>query len=163
MSDPLNDIIRLVSEEEQHMASVNECFIYFAALAETRHWGFTSNLFEVLPSGLPRDCDDKTARLLHQVITDFIEKCPSHPNVGGCFRILIYLNAGTDLKEYCISKLKSYYAQGNAPVVFQICVVLSDLGMEIFRDENGNFMQSRSYSAAEINMGVARRFLERLK
>jgi hypothetical protein len=37
------------------------------------------------------------------------------------------------------------------------------MGMKIFRDENGKFMQSRSSCEAEINMGVARRFLESLK
>lgn len=163
MPTPLEDIIRLVSDEEQHLGCINECFIYFAALAETRHRGFTSDLFEVLPPGLPTDCDDEKAQLLHKVITDFIEKCPSHPNVGASFRTLIYLNAGKNSKDYCIAKLRLYYAQGDAHTVFQICAVLSDLGMEVFRDENGVFMQSRSSSAAEINMGVARRFLERLK
>ena len=163
MPTSLDDIIRLVSDEEEHSACINDCFIYFAALAETRHWGFTSDLFKVLPPGLPTDCNEEKARLLHKVITDFIEKCPSHPNVGSCFRTLIYLNASKDLKDYCIAKLKLYYAQGNAYVVFAICLVLTDLGMEVFRDENGAFMPSRSYSATEINMGVARRFLERLK
>jgi hypothetical protein len=163
MPTPLDDIIKLVSDEEQHFACINECFIYFAALAETRHWGFTSELFKVLPPGLPTDCDDEKARLIHKAITDFIEKCPSHPNVGSCFRTLLLLNASEHLEDYCIAKLRLYYGQGDAHVVFQICTVLTDLGVDIFRDENGVLMQSRSSSAAEVNMGVARRFLSRPK
>jgi hypothetical protein len=163
MSSPIDDAIKLLEAEEQHSAAVNECFIYFAALAETRHRGAVSDLFEILPSGLPTDCDEEKALLLHKVITDFIEKCPSHHNVASSFRTLLHLKASKDFKEYLISKLKSYYAQGNAQNVFQICIVLTDLGMDIFRDERGAFMQSRSSCEAEINLGVARRFLERLK
>jgi len=67
------------------------------------------------------------------------------------------------LKGYLIAKLKFFYAQGNAQNVFQICIVLTDMGMDIFRDEKGVFMTSRSSCESEINLGVARRFLERLK
>src|SRR4051794_26740843 len=163
MATPIDDIISLVSDEEQHSAAINECFIYFAALAETRHRGAISDLFEALPAGLPTDCDDETALRIHNVITDFIEKCPSHPSVGSCFRTLLHLNACEDLKGYLIAKLKFFYAQGDAHNVFQICIVLSDMGMDIFRDENGVFMMSRSACEVEINLGVARRFLERLE
>src|ERR1700743_775500 len=144
MPSPLDDIITLVSNEQQHSARINECFLYFAALAESRRRGFVSDLFEVLPQGLPTDCDNEKARLIHKVITDFIEKCPSHPNVGSCFPTLLHLHAREILKDYCITKLKLYYVQGNAQNVFQICTVLTDLGVEIFRDENGALMQSRS-------------------
>lgn len=144
------------------MGAINECFIYFAALAETRHWRFVSDLFEILPPDFPTDCDDAIALRIHHTIIEFIEKCPSHPNVGSCFRTLLYLKATDDLQDYLITKLKFFHAQGNAWNVFQICVVLTDMGMDIFRDENGKMMQSRSSPAAETNMAVARRFLERL-
>jgi hypothetical protein len=163
VTTPLEDIIKLVSSEEQHSAAINECFIYFAALAETRYRRAVSDLFEVLPPGLPTDCNNEIALRLHQVITDFVEKCPSHPNVASSFRILFHLKAEDDLKDYLLSKLKFYYAQGDAQNVYQICIVLEDLGLEIFRDEKGAFMQSRSFCDAETNLGVARRFLERLK
>ena len=160
---PLDDIIKLVSDEKEHAAVINECFVYFAALAETRYRGTISDLFEVLPDGLLTDCNNETAVRLHKVIENFIEKCPSHPNVPSSFPILFHLNASDKLKDYLLSKLKYYYGQGNAPIVYQICIVLEDLGMEIFRDENGAFMQSRSFCEGEINLGVARRFLDRLK
>jgi hypothetical protein len=163
MATPLDDIIILVSDEERHSAAINECFIYFAALAETRYRGAISNLFEVLPPGLQTDCNNETALRIHRVITDFIEKCPSHPNVASCFRTLLHLKACHNLKGYLITKLKFFYAQGNAQNVFQICTVLTDMGMDIFRDDKGVFMMSRSSCEAEINLGVARRFLDRLK
>lgn len=94
---------------------------------------------------------------------DFIEKCPGHPNVGSSFRTLLHLKVCDDLKSYLIEKLKFYYAQRNAGNVFQICVVLTDLGEDIFRDEKGVFMMSRSSCESEINLGVARRYLDRLK
>jgi hypothetical protein len=52
--------------------------------------------------------------------------------------------------------------QGGAHVVFQLCTVLEDLGMDVFRAEDGSFVLSRSYNEAEINLGVARRFLHRI-
>jgi hypothetical protein len=33
--------------------------------------------------------------------------------------------------------------------------------MDVFRDETGGFIPSRSYNEAEKNLAVARRFLER--
>jgi hypothetical protein len=163
MTTPLDDIIRLVSNEEKHSAAINEGFVYFAALAETRYRGGVSDLFEVLPPGLPTNCNNETALCLYRVITDFVEKCPFHPNVASSFRILFHLKAKGDLRDYLLSKLKFYYAQGDAQNVYQICIVLEDLGLEIFRDEKGAFLQSRSFCDAETNLGVARRFLERLK
>ncbi len=163
MATPLDDVIRLVSDEDRHLAAINECFIYFAALAETRYRGAISDLFEVLAPDLPTVCDDETALRINNVIMDFIEKCPSHPNVGSSFRILLHLKVCDDLKGYLIEKLKFHYSQRNAGNVFQICVVLTDLGEDIFRDEKGIFMMSRSSCEAEINLGVARRYLERLK
>ena len=163
MANPLDDTINLVASEEEHSRAINRCFTYFAALAETRHRGAVSDLFMALPSSYPTDCDNETALQLHNVIIDFIEKCPQHPTVGCCFRTLLQLKASDNLKDYLIQKLKFFHTQGNAFNVFQICVVLTDMGMEIFRDENEEFMQSRSSCEAEINMGVARRFLERLK
>ena len=143
------------------MAVINECFVYFAALAETRQRGVLSNLFDFIAPELPRDCDDKTAVRLHKVITEFIEKCPSHPNVGSAFRILLNLSVSGDLKSYLISKLEFFYAQGNAHAVYQLCTVIEDAGMDVFRDERGAFIPSRSSNEAEKNLGVARRFLER--
>jgi hypothetical protein len=162
MRTPLDGIVDLVAAEESHSRAINNCFIYFAALAETKHRGCVSDLFECLPPHLPTECNDVTALRVHRTIIEFIEKCSSHPNVGSCFRTLLHLNASDNLQDYLIDKLKFYYAQGNAHNVFQICIVLTDMGMDIFRDENGKFMLSRSSCAAEINMGVARRFLERL-
>jgi len=143
------------------MATINDCFVYFAALAETRQRGALSNLFECLPSDLPKDCDEDTAVRLDNVITDFIEKCSNHPNVGSAFRILLNLSVDDDLKSYLISKLKFYFAQGDAHTVFQLCTVIEDLGLDVFRDENGAFMPSRSTNEAEKDLGVAGRFLER--
>jgi hypothetical protein len=163
MSTALDDIIRLVSNEKQHLAVINDCFIYFAALAETRYRGTVSELFEFLPPGLQTDCNDETALHIHNVIVDFIEHCPSHPNVGASFRTLLHLKNGGELKGYLIEKLKFYYAQRNAGNVFQICIVLEDLGEDIFRDENGVFIMSRSSCDYEINLGVAGRYLGRLK
>src|SRR5580704_11204411 len=121
MPNPLDDTIDLVAAEEVHSRAINRCFIYFAALAETRHRGAVSDLFGCLPPNYPTDCDDETALRVHNVIIDFIEKCPSHPNVGGCFRILLHLKAIDDLQGYLIEKLKLFHAQGNAVNVFQIC------------------------------------------
>ena len=45
--------------------------------------------------------------------------------------------------------------------VYQLCTVIEDLGMDVFRDESGAFIPSRSYNEGEQNLGVARRFLER--
>ena len=101
MSTPLEDAINLVSAEEKRMSAVNDCFVYFAALAETRHRGAVSNLFQYLPSDLPTDCDDNAALRIHNVITEFIEKCPAHPNAASAFRILLHLRASDDLKSYC--------------------------------------------------------------
>ena len=133
----LDDTIKLVIAEEQHSVAINVCFIYFAALAESRHRGAVSDLFQYLPAGLLTKCDDDMAMRIHNLITDFIEKCPSHSNVASAFRILLHLNICDTLKDYLIEKLKLYYGQGNAHNVFQICIVLTDMGMEIFRDENG--------------------------
>jgi hypothetical protein len=164
MTNPLDDTINLVASEEEHLRAINSCFIYFAALAETKHRGAVSDLFECcVPPNYPTNCDGETVLRIHNVIVDFIEKCPSHPVVGSCFLTLLQLKASDNLKDYFIEKLKFFYAQGNAYNVFQICIVLTDMGMEIFRDENGKFMQSRSSCEAEVNMSVARRFLERLK
>jgi hypothetical protein len=163
MSASLDDTIALVSGEEAHMAAVNNCFIYFAALAETRRRGAVSDLFECLPSDLPKDCDDDTALRLHSIITEFIERCPSHPNVAPAFRILLDLQVSHDLKNYLVGRLKFYCAQGDAHVVYQLCTVIEDLGLDVFRDETGAFIPSRSYNEAEKNLGVARRFLERQK
>jgi hypothetical protein len=161
MSTPLEQNIALVSAEDSHMSAVNDCFIYFAALAETRHRGAVSDLFQCLPSGLPTHCDDSTALRIHEAITQFIEKNPHHPNVGSAFRTLLHLHASQNLRSYLFDKLRFLYAQGHAHAVFQLCIVLEDMGMDVFRDERGAFIQSRSSCEAERNMGVARRFLER--
>jgi hypothetical protein len=161
MSTPIEDSITLVSAEEQPLAAVNDCFLYFAALAETRHRGAVSDLFQCLASDLPTDCDDATALRLHNVIAEFIERCPGHPSVGSAFRILLHLHVSDDLKSYLLAKLKFYYAQGDAHTVYQLCTVIEDLGMNVFRDEAGAFIGSRSWNEAEKNLGVARRFLER--
>src|SRR5215469_6573382 len=162
MSNALEETINLLTAEEEHSRAITICFIYFAALAETRYRGARSDLYECLPPNFLRDCDDDTALKIHNVIIDFIERCPSHPNVGGTFRTLLYLKASDNLEGYLIEKLKLYYGQGNAFNVFQICTVLTDMGLDIFRDESGKFMQSRGSNEAEVNMGVARRFLGRL-
>lgn len=161
MCSPLQNAVGLVSAEEQHMAAVNDCFLYFAALAETRHRGAVSDLFQCLAPELPTDCDDETALRLHNVITEFIERCPGHPSVGSAFRILLHLRVSDDLKNYLLAKLKFFCAQGDAHTVYQLCTVIEDLGMDVFRDETGAFIPSRSYNEAEKNLGVARRFLER--
>jgi hypothetical protein len=161
MSTPLEDAIAAVSAEYEHMDAVNLCFLYFAALAETRRRGAVSDLFECFSTDIPKECDDATAVRLHNVITDFIEKCPCHPNVGSAFRTLLTLGVSDDLKGYFISKLKFYHGQGDAQTVFQLCTVLADMGVDVFRDETGAFIPSRSSCEAEQNLGVARRFLER--
>jgi hypothetical protein len=161
MSTPLEKMMQLVSAERQHMAAFNVCFTYFAALAEIRRRGY-SDLFQFLPADLPQDCDDNTAARLDSFITDFIEKCPNHAYVGSAFHTLLILSARDDLKNYFISKLKFYYAQGDAFTVYQLCQVIEDCGVVVFRDEKGAFIGSRSSCEAERNMGVARRFLERL-
>ena len=161
MPTPLDDSVALVSAEEHHLAAVNDCFIYFAALAETRHRSGVSGLFECLPPNLPKDCDEDTAQRLHKIITDFIERCPNHPNVGSAFRILFNLRVSDDLTTYLLGKLKFYYGQGDAHSVYQLCTVIEDLGLDVFRDETGGFIPSRSYNEAERNLGVARRFLQR--
>jgi hypothetical protein len=96
---PLQNAISLVSAEEQHMAAVNDCFVYFGALAETRHRGAVSDLFQCLSPELPTDCDDETALRIHNVITEYVERCPGHPNVGSAFRILLHLHASDNLKS----------------------------------------------------------------
>jgi len=161
MTTHLDNVISIVAAEEQHMADVNDCFIYFAALAETRHRGAPSDLFDCLPANIPKECDDDTAMKIHQVITEFIEKCSNHPNVGSAFRILLNLSVSSDLKSYLISKLRFYCNQGDAHTVYQLCIVIEDLGMDVFRDEQGAFIPSRGYNQAEQNLGVAKRFLER--
>jgi hypothetical protein len=143
------------------MAAVNDCFLYFAALAETRHRGAVSDVFQCLAPELSTDCDDETALRIRNVITEFIERCPSHPNVCSAFRILLHLDASDGLKSYLLAKLKFFYAQGDAQTVYQLCTVIEDLGMDVFRDETRAFIPSRSYNEAEKNLGVARRFLER--
>src|SRR5580704_17523089 len=85
MPTPLEQSIALVSAEDHHMSAVNDCFVYFAALAETRHRGAVSVLFQCLPPGLPTRCDDTTALRIHEAITQFIERSPHHPNVGSAF------------------------------------------------------------------------------
>jgi hypothetical protein len=160
MPTQFDDIIGAVSSEDQHMTAINTCFIYFAELAETRRRGAVSNLFECLPADLPKDCDDARAARLHKVITEFIEKCPSHPNVISAFRTLLLLSV-MDLTGYFVDKLRFYHSQGNAYAVFQLCTVLEDLGLDVFRDEKGERMASRSSCEAEMNLGVARRFLKR--
>src|SRR5215471_4173285 len=110
MSTPLDNVIALVSAEEEHMRAINKCFIYFAALAETRRRGTVSDLFECLSSELPKDCDEDTASRIHATITDFIKRCPSHPNVGSSFRILLNLRAIEHLETYLLDRLKFYYA-----------------------------------------------------
>jgi len=161
MSTPLDDAINLVLAEEKHMSAVNDCFVYFAALAETRRRGAVSDIFQCLPSDLPTHCDDDGALRIHNVITEFIEKCPTHPNAASAFRILLHLRASDDSKSYLLAKLKFFYAQGDAHTVYQLCTVIEDLGMDVFRDESGAFISSRSYNEGEKNLGVARRFLER--
>jgi hypothetical protein len=161
METPLDNSIKLLLDEQKHLAALNECFIYFAALAETRHRGYPSDLFECLGTDLPRVCDSETAARIHSAITQFIEECPNHPNVGSAFRILFNLGVENDLKEYFVSKLKFYYGQGDAQTVYQLCVVMEDLGLDVFRDERGAFIQSRGSPEGEKNLGVARRFLER--
>ncbi len=161
MSTPLEDAINLVSAEEKRLSAVNDCFVYFAALAETRRRGVVSQLFQCLRSDLPTHCDGDAALRIHNVITEFIEKCPAHPNVGSAFRILLHLDASDDLKSYLLAKLKFFYAQGDAHTVYQLCTVIEDLGMAVFRDESGAFIPSRGSNEAEKNLGVARRFLER--
>jgi len=145
------------------MRAVNECFIYFAALAESRRRGAVSDLFQCLPLGWPSKCDDTAARRIHSAIMDFIEKCPSHPNVGSAFRILLDLRPSDSLHRYLLDKLKYYLAQGDAPNVYQLCIVIEDAGFDVFRDEAGFAIGSRSYNEGEKNLGIARRFLERQK
>lgn len=161
MSTPLDDSIAFVSAEETHMRAVNECFLYFAALAETRQRGVESDLFIGLPPDLPKGCGDDTALRLHAVITDFIDNCPNHPNVCSAFRILLNLGASGDLERYLLGKLKLYCARGDAQTVYQLCIVIEDLGIEVFRDETGAFISSRGWDEAEVNLGVARRLLQR--
>src|SRR5690348_11929349 len=98
MSTPLDNAMSIVSTEDRRMADVNKCFIYFAALAETRHRGAPSDLFGCLSPDLPKECDDNTALRLHKTVTEFIERCPGHPNVGSAFRILLNLSVSGDLK-----------------------------------------------------------------
>jgi len=168
MASTLDNIITSVSEENQRLDTINLCFVYFLALAETRRRGYRSDLFDALDhfkcfgADLPQDCDDATALRLRSLITEFIETCPVHPSVLAAFRILHNLSVGDELKSYFISKLKFFHAQGNAQAVFQLCTELEDLGVHVFRDEQGAFIPSRSSCEAEKNMGVARRFLERL-
>lgn len=168
METPLGNVIKSVSVEHQHQDAINLCFVYFAALAETKRRGHRSDLFDVLnhfeclAPDLPQDCDDGTATRLRTSISEFIDKCPSHPNIPAAFRILHNLSTGDELKNYFISKLRFFYGQGNAQAVFQLCSELEDMGMRVFRDERGGFIQSRSSCEAETNMGVARRFIERL-
>jgi hypothetical protein len=158
----VDDMIAAISAEDEHLRAINQCFVYFAALAETRWRRQKSDLFEVLPPGLATQCDDETASRLHDHIVDFVERCPSHPNVCSAFLVLLKLNARPNLDAYLISKLRHYCMQGDAHVVFQLCTVLEDLGMDVFRAEDGSFVLSRSYNEAEINLGVARRFLHRI-
>jgi hypothetical protein len=168
MATSVDNILNLVSGEHEHMEEISAGFVYLAALAETKRRGHSAlweclDQWGCLASDFPRSCDDGLARRLHAAITSFIEECPSHPNVGLAFHVVRDLSPGPDSRAYFLSKLKHYYAQGDAHNVFQLCCVLTDLGMDIFRDERGEFMMSRSSCEAETNMGVARRFLERLR
>ena len=143
------------------MRDVETCFLYFAALAETRARGWESDLFIALPPDLPRACDDQMAQRLHQVITEFIDSCPNHPSVRSAFRILLNLGASENVERYLLDKLQLYYQWGNALIVGQLCLILQDLGVTTLLDQNGQ--RARSWGADEVeqNLGYARRLLER--
>lgn len=159
MKTPLESTIACVSHEQERLSEVANCFIYLAALAERRRKG-TSWLFDILSDELPRECGDEDATLIHGAVIDFMEKCPDHPNVRSCIRILTDLRASDDVGPYLIGKLRQYVEQGDALTAFQICVCIEDMGYAVFTDENGAVVQSRSYNEAEKNLEYARRFLK---
>ncbi|HKB58528.1 MAG TPA: hypothetical protein VKC56_00640 [Gallionellaceae bacterium] len=161
MSETLDSIIAFVSAEKEHVRDMETCFLYFAALAETRIQGRESDLFIALPRDLPRGCDDHTAQRLYQVITEFIDSCPNHPSVRPAFRILLNLGASEELERYLLDKLHLYSHWGDALIVGQLCLVLQDLGVATLLDENGERVTSWSANEVEQNLGYARRLLER--
>ena len=161
MSTSFEKMIELLSAEEGHAAAINDCIVYFAALAETKRRGYPSDLFQACAAELPQDCDDTKATRIREALLDFVEKCPEHPLLPGAFRILRNFSVGDELKSFFVAQLRFHHGQGHAAAVFQLCIELEDLGLRVFRDEKGAFLQSRSSCEAETNMGVARRFLER--
>lgn len=158
----LNDCLSLISGEHERLAAVSDCLLYFRALAETRRQETVSILFEGLPPDLPKDCDEETARRIHEVLIDFIEKCRHHPSIAMAFHTLVDLNVDPDLPKYLISKLRLYHAQGDAHTVYNLCILLENLRMEVFLDEKGERINSMCLFEGEKNLGVARRFLARL-
>ena len=86
---------------------------------------------------------------------------PSRSKCGLSFSHLAPFTRQRRLEELLLAKLKFFYAKGDAHTVYQLCTVIEDLGMDVFRDESGAFIPSRGSNEAEKNLGVARRFLER--
>ena len=159
--EEIDDCAGLLADEPIHQDEVAATILYLSALAETYAKGNPSSIFQFNFKDLPQECDEECARRIHESVIGFIDQCPWHFHAPSCFTILWHLSV-IDLETYYVDKLELYLRMGNADGVWSVCQAI-DLGtdLEVFLDEHGNWMSSRSSSEFEINFGVARRFLER--
>jgi hypothetical protein len=161
MAKGLEDAIALVSAEQEHACAFRDSMLYLLALAETRRDGAASNLFVALPPDLAVECDDAAAQRIQDVVTAFIEGCPTHADLSTAFRVLETLRLSDGLERYFLDKLERHCAWGDAHLVYQLCILLENLGVEVFRDANGLRVCSVGVSEPGVSLGYARRLLAR--
>ncbi len=139
---------------------MNQCIIFLRAISESHHRGYRSELFDSVSSFSEIEPSDEVLSKVEKSIDRLIGRCGCSPFIVSAFRIKAELNKYQN-KDYFVDKLVYFLGQGNAQAVFEICLILSDMDEDVWLDKHGSSIQSHSFNETEINMGVARRYLER--
>lgn len=160
MLPPLDSLLGRIANEEAHLAETNEAFIYFSAVSESFRRKQRSSLFDHVPHLPAIEPSAEVLGSIRECLLNFVEQAHGHPNIGVAYTILGEIH-GKSPVDYFRTKLHFHYGQAQAGVCYQLCLVLEDLGEDVWRDENGAFIGSRSYNDMLVNLGVAQRYLAR--
>jgi hypothetical protein len=160
MSSKASEVLGIIRNEAARSKHVSDAFLQAHCLLETHYSQRPSSLLEVYPGLRGQSLSDAEVAGMNQALMQFIEDVPDHACVTVAIKLLA-LSKDKTLRRFFVDQLRKHVAWRTSAVVFQLLLVLEDLGEEVFLDAQGKLVQSRSSNAFEVNLDMANRYLKK--
>jgi hypothetical protein len=151
-----------IEQEIKHAQQIDGVFLRAACLLETYYQKRPSTLLKLCPELAEQSINEPDLIELRHVLIRFIESSPNHQSVGAAINLLS-MARDQGLKGFFRSKLRLHLQWGNSAVVYALLMALEDLGEKVFLTADGRPMGHRSCYDLDINLPVAKRYLESLE
>lgn len=160
MSSKASEIIEVIKEEVDRAEVVQWTFVRATCLLETHFHGRPSSLTELCPDLRGESLTEAQVKEMKQALVRLIEEAPSHDCVPGAVRLLA-LTGDSSQRDFLVGQLKRQVGWRHPAAIFELLLALEEIGEKVFFEADDKFIGSRSCADYEVNLEVAKRYLEK--